>query len=88
MNKKHLIKVLGDTLSFAVVINFYIWLLVAMFNDGIVNVQFNHFNEALLEYIVYIIILPIITYSVIVDVKAYKKRKHLRKTHERPTTNL
>jgi len=76
MNWKHLIKVLGDAFSYAIVLNFYIWLVVAMFSGGVVNVLFNHYNEALLEYIVYIIIFPIITYSVIVDMREYRRRKH------------
>ena len=74
--KKKTLKTLGDRLSFAIVINFYIWLFVAMIEGGQVTVYFNHFGEALLEYIVYIIIFPIMLYALWVDVKEFSRKRH------------
>ena len=84
MSKKHLLKVIGDTLSYAIVINFYIWLLVAMLSDGVVKVYFNFYGEGLVEYLIYITIFPIITYSVFIDIRAYRRKKK-EKYHEQST---
>ena len=73
---------LGIRLMFAITINFYIFLFVAMFNEDAVTVIFNHFNEALIEYVIYIIILPIILYSVYYEWKETK-----RKVRNESTTN-
>ena len=79
-NKKMFIKSLGDRLSFAIVINFYVWLFVAIFKgNGIVKVYFNHFGEALIEYIVYIFIFPIMLYSLVYDLLEYRKRRRMKK---------
>jgi len=66
------IKSLGNAFSFAVVINFYIWLFFAIMQEGEVTVQFNFFGEALIEYIIYIVIFPIIAYAFWWDLKNYK----------------
>jgi len=79
LEKKEVIKSLGDRLSFVIVINFYIWLFVAMIEGGQVTVYFNHFGEALLEYIVYIIIFPIMLYALIWDLKVSKRKRKLRR---------
>lgn len=65
-------KTLGNAFSFAVVINFYIWLFFAIMQDGKVTIQFNFFGEALIEYIIYAIILPVIAYAFWWDLKKYK----------------
>ena len=67
------VKSLGNAFSFAVVINFYIWLFFAIMQDGEVTVQFNFFGEALIEYIIYIVIFPIIAYAFWYDLKKYRK---------------
>lgn len=78
--KKEVLKSLGDRLSFAIVINFYIWLFFAMFKGkGYVVVYFNHFNEAFLEYVVYLLILPIMTYALYKDLKESKRKRKLRR---------
>ena len=59
---------------FAITINFYIFLFVAMFNKHAVTVLFNHFNEALFEYVIYMAILPIIIYSVYYEIMETRKR--------------
>ena len=69
------LKTIGDRLSYAIVINFYIWLFVAMMNGGQVTVYFNFYNEAIAEYIIYMIILPIISYSFIKDIITFRKRR-------------
>jgi len=71
---KLIINQLGIRLMFAITINFYIILFVAMFNEHAVTVLFNHFNEALIEYVIYIAILPIIVYSVIYEVIETRNR--------------
>lgn len=69
----------GSILSFAIVINFYIILFVAMMHGGKVTVYFNIFGEAVLEYIVYLIILPFIVYSFWLKLKMYRKHRRERK---------
>jgi len=79
LSKKEVLKSLGDRLSFAIVINFYIWLFVAMIEgEGKVIVYFNHFNEALLEYIIYIIIFPIMLYALVKDLKESRRKRRER----------
>jgi len=70
---------LGIRLMFAITINFYIWLFVAMLHGGEVTVYFNHFGEAVLEYIIYLIILPVMVYSIYYELKETKKRKNSEK---------
>jgi len=77
--KKGTIKTLGDRLSFAIVINFYIWLAVAMLNGGKVTVYFNHFGEAFVEYVVYVIIFPIMLYALWFDIKEFRRKRHEKK---------
>jgi len=72
---KVILNQLGIRLMFAVTINFYIFLIVAMFNSHSVTVLFNHFNEAIYEYIIYFSILPIIVYSVIYEINEHRRRK-------------
>jgi len=72
---KSIIKTLGDRLSFAIVINFYIWLGVAMLHEGQVTIYFNEYNEAFIEYIIYFSILPIIIYALYVDVKEFRRKR-------------
>jgi len=74
LDKKKTLKTLGDRLSFAIVLNFYIWLFVAMLNGHQVAIYFNHFGEAILEYIIYISIFPIIVYALYVDIKNFRKK--------------
>jgi len=68
-----------------ITVNFYIFLAVAMMNDGVVTVYFNHFNEGLIEYIIYSLMLPIILYSSYLHIKSYKKKevKHDKKVSSR-----
>jgi len=66
---------LGIRLMFAITINFYIWLFVAMLHGGEVTVYFNHFGEALIEYIIYFIILPVMVYSIYYELRETKRRK-------------
>jgi len=65
---------LGIRLMFAITINFYIFLFVAMYNKHAVTVLFNHFNEALIEYVIYMAILPIIIYSLYYEIMETRKR--------------
>lgn len=46
-----------------------------MIGDHTVEVIFNHFNEAYIEYIIYIIIFPIMTFAITSDIKKRRRRK-------------
>lgn len=70
-----IINQLGIRLMFAITINFYIFLFVAMTNQHTVEVLFNHFNEALIEYVIYFSILPIIIYSVYYEIRETRRRR-------------
>lgn len=93
MKEKHklIINQLGIRLMFAVTLNFYIILIAAMFNEHSIKVLFNHFNEAIFEYIIYFAILPVIVYSMIYEIKETRKRKRemkygIRKLDKEPRT--
>lgn len=73
--QKLIINQLGIRFMIAITINFYIILIVAMFNSHAVIVLFNHFNEALVEYLMYFSILPIIIYSIIYEIKETRRKK-------------
>ena len=79
---------LGIRLMFAVTINFYIILFVAMFNDNAVTVLFNHFKEAKIEYGIYIGIFPIIVYSLYYEIQETRKRRKERRLNEQPQENM
>jgi len=70
-----LIRVSGIILMFYLVINFYFFVFVSMANGGVVTVYFNHFGEALTEYIIYVLILPILLISFILELKLYVKER-------------
>ena len=74
-NIRLILNQLGIRLMFAITINFYIFLVVAMFNRHAVTIIFNHFNEALIEYFIYFAILPIIIYSVYYEIKETRQRR-------------
>jgi len=78
---KVILNQLGIRLMFAITINFYIFLVVAMFNSHTVQVIFNHYNEALIEYVIYFSILPVIVYSLIYEIKEHKRNTKERKGH-------
>jgi len=72
---KSVIKISGVIIMLMITINFYIFLFVAMANNGVVTVYFNHFGEGLLEYIVYILLLPMILFSFYLHLKSYRREK-------------
>ena len=59
----------------AITINFYIFLIIAMFNSHSVQVIFNHYNEAIIEYLIYFSILPVIIYSIIYEFRETRRKK-------------
>jgi len=81
MKRKYqvLLNQLGIRLMFAITINFYIFLIVAMFNRHTVIVLFNHFSEAYIEYVIYFSILPVIVYSVFYEIREHSRKKKARK---------
>lgn len=89
---KSVIKISGTIIMFFITINFYIILTTAMVlgNDA-VNVYFNIFGEALIEYVMYALLFPIVVYSLYLHVKGYKKDrkevKNAKKISSRDTTN-
>ena len=76
-----LIRVSGIILMFYLVINFYFFVFVSMTNGGVVTVYFNHFNEALVEYVIYIIILPILIISFLLELKLYFNERRIVYEH-------
>lgn len=84
---KSILSISGIIFMVAIVINFYIILLFAVFYNGSVNVHFNHFNEAYIEYIVYVLILPIIVYSCYTHVQAFRSNRRRRKVGKISTIN-
>ena len=76
-----LLNQLGIRLMFAITINFYIFLVVAMFNSHSVEVIFNHYNEAIIEYVLYFSLLPVIIYSVYYEFKEHRRKKKARKVN-------
>jgi len=70
-----IINQLGIRLMLAITINFYIFLFVAMTNEHSVEVIFNHFNEAMIEYVLYFAILPIIIYSVYYEIRETRRKR-------------
>jgi hypothetical protein len=73
---KSIIRIAGVILMFMITINFYIILFVAMMHNGTAFVHFNHFNEGLIEYIIYMILLPIIIVSFVLNLRTYKRRRY------------
>jgi len=76
---KRLIKTLSIRLMFAITINFYIWLFVAITNDNEVTIYFNHFGEAFPELLMYLVLLPIILYGFYLELKEHHKKKKANK---------
>lgn len=87
---KSVIKISGIIIMFFITINFYIILAIAMISGGSVNVYFNILGEALIEYVMYALLFPIIVYSFYLHVKSYRKNKvgvkHAKKISSRDTT--
>ena len=82
------VKISGTIIMFFITINFYIILTVAIISDNSVNVYFNFLGEALIEYIMYALLFPIIVYSFYLHIKAYRKGiKHDKKISSRDTTH-
>ena len=76
MNKT--LRLAGVMFSFFITANFYVIVIVAMMHGHSVTVYFNHFREALFEYVMYLIIAPIIFYSFIHEIRLYT-RKNINK---------
>jgi hypothetical protein len=80
---KHLLICTGAILSLAVVINFYLFLFAAWASSSwSVTIYFNRYNEALVEIIMYLVILPFIIISAsliilqtITTIRSPQKRK-------------
>jgi len=72
---KRIIKTLAIRLMFAISINFYIWLFVAMANGNEVTIYFDHFGEAAFELIMYLGLFPIILYGFYLEIKEHHKTK-------------
>jgi len=72
---KQIIKTLAIRLMFAVTINFYIWLFVAMTNGNEVTIYFDHFGEASFELVMYLVLLPIILYGFFLELKEHHRKK-------------
>jgi len=80
---KSVIKISGVILMLMITLNFYFFVFVSMQNeDNAVVVYFDYLGEGLIEYIMYIAILPVILYSFVLNLKDYKKSNNVRKKKE------
>lgn len=62
---KDTIALIGAVTGFGIILNFYLWLVVAMTNpDMSVTVYFNRFGEGLVEMVFFICLIPFIVFSV------------------------
>lgn len=60
---KDILGVSGVILGFGIILNFYLWLLVASTQNWTVTINFNAVGEGLTETVLYIIVLPFIVFS-------------------------
>ena len=81
-----LIRYAGVMFAFFITINFYVIMIVAMLNNNVVTVYFNHFGEAIVEYIMYFALAPIIAYSYIYEVIKFRRKKNAKKKHAKNYT--
>jgi len=70
---KHVLRLSGTIFAFYITINFYIFMFTAMFTNNVTVVYWNHFQEASIEYIVYLLLLPVIIYATVAQVRLHKK---------------
>ncbi len=69
---KDILVLFGAVTGFGVIINFYLWLLVAVTNpDMTVTVHFNTFGEGLTEITLYLCILPLIVFTVFYNIYSF-----------------
>lgn len=72
MVSKKIIRFSGNLILFFIAINFYVFVIVACVSGTYsLNVYFNGFGEGPLECIVYMIILPIIIYSTLLNINNF-----------------
>jgi len=76
---KKTIRYAGIMFSFFITANFYVITIVAMLNDNAVTVYYNHFGEALIEYIIYIALIPILLYSFYYEITKFRRSKKYAK---------
>ena len=62
-------------LAFFITANFYVIVITAMLYGNSVTVYFNHYNEAIIEYIIYTLIAPIIFYAFYMEIRLYTRKK-------------
>ena len=81
MNTKHakkvatsIVRISGRIFMFVITLDMYIIVLHAMVYGHSVNVHFNAFAEAYLEYFLFLCMFPVIILSILLDVKEFRKR--------------
>ena len=84
---KAILRISGTILMFAVTLNFYIILVFAMFNNHEVGVYFNMFGEAKLEYVMFMLIAPVIAYSCYSHIQEFRVKKKIYKEQKRRMSN-
>ena len=70
------LRLAGIIFSFFITANFYVIVFVAMLNDHAVTVYFNHFREATIEYILYLLLIPILLYSFGCEIRLYIRKNN------------
>jgi len=72
MEKREILAISGLLFGFGIIMNFYIWFLVALTNPNMtVFVQFNYYGEGLLETVIYFALFPLILYGIFYYLKQY-----------------
>ena len=76
MKMNRFVRYAGVMFSFFITANFYVVISVSMIseNDAVI-VYFNHFGEALIEYAIYIALIPVLLYSFYCEVKKFRRSK-------------
>lgn len=83
---RSIIKISGTIFMFVITIDMYIVLFHAMLWNHSVVVEFNQFGEAIIEYILFILMLPFIVASVIIRIGEWKNRRKNRRTARKGTS--
>jgi len=76
------IRISGKLFMFAIALDMYAIVGAAFLYGHSVNVHFNAFAEAYVEYFLFLLMFPIIVASLILDVRAFRKEKKERRVQK------
>jgi len=69
------VRITGSIFMFAITLDMYVIVFHAMLYGNVVTVQFNAFAEAQVEYILFLLMLPFIIASIILNIRKFKYTK-------------